>query len=494
MKQFFSRLSVMVLCTLSVSAVAATAAAPLDLCATPEAHPAAGSVNLISAYCDAQKNDPVFQQAKAQYDAAREASPQARSAFLPSLAASANTGLHTVHRTGLSPVDNGRTKNNGYGVTVTQNVLNFPDIFALKKAHASVDAAQKQYEAAQEDLVDRVARAYFNVLQAVDALEFAKENRKALYEQAKAIKSGLDVGVQTEADYTAAYAAYQSARAQYVADSSALQTAREALEAMTETGSSDESAILYKTIRGFGSAYQPQPITGSLESWVQKGLRGNLSLQADDDLVMAAKDAVSAARSGHLPSIAAQGSYGINQATMYGDQPPLGNSRERDVAGSLVLSLPLFQGGLVNSQARQADANFILASQIAQAQYRQVVSNVSSDFYNWQSGISQLSADTAAITASKQALDAFIARRDAGLDTIVSVLVSQSNYFAAQQRHATDLYAFINNQLALEKESGDLNEQDLQGINQSLSEPKNLTTLDLGDEETSPAPAVVGKK
>ena len=147
--------------------------------------------DLTGVFEDALRNDPVIRQADANRMAAREARPQAWSAVLPQLNATA--GVTRDHNAGFqdqinevvnpsnpngppilvvlpeSAVQNTTTKQ--WGVNLKQNIFSWANWMALKEAGREVAQAEATYQAAQQQLILRVAQAYFNVLAAEDGLE-----------------------------------------------------------------------------------------------------------------------------------------------------------------------------------------------------------------------------------------------------------------------------------------------------------------------------------
>src|ERR1700722_10630456 len=155
----------------------------LFLCAS-----AAPAADLLAVYQRALQNDPQLREAEATRLATLEAKPQALSALLPQLSGS---GIVTREKdTGSSnttepvsapgtPVElesfpfAGRTTTttHRYGLDLRQNIFRWENWVALQRADAQVAQAEADYQAAQQDLIERVAQRYFDVLAAQDDLE-----------------------------------------------------------------------------------------------------------------------------------------------------------------------------------------------------------------------------------------------------------------------------------------------------------------------------------
>src|SRR5690606_18177849 len=137
----------------------------------------AQALDLREAYEAAQRYDAQLNSARLQLEAVRERLPQARAGLKPSLGAAlgANAGRYDTDITPQRSFDN------------IQGALNFafplyrPGNAALvDQAEISVRLAEAQLGLAAQDLVTRVAIAYFEVLAARDAVEVAEAQRRAI--------------------------------------------------------------------------------------------------------------------------------------------------------------------------------------------------------------------------------------------------------------------------------------------------------------------------
>src|SRR4051794_39013424 len=81
--------------------------------------PASGA-DLLSVYRDALVSDPVYQAARAQYQATAERLPQARSGYLPFITANAGVTRYWLEREGVPNFD---YTYKTYGVTLSQPIF-----------------------------------------------------------------------------------------------------------------------------------------------------------------------------------------------------------------------------------------------------------------------------------------------------------------------------------------------------------------------------------
>ena len=136
-------------------------------------------------------HDPTLRQAEATYRANRENVIQSRSSLLPSFGLNGSTSRLTSGPTDSIYVDvtdplSGNVirsrvsddhsfrpglNNHSWGIGLNQSVLNLANWYSFQSAQASDRAAAVNYAAQEQDLIMRVAMAYFDVLRAVDLLD-----------------------------------------------------------------------------------------------------------------------------------------------------------------------------------------------------------------------------------------------------------------------------------------------------------------------------------
>ncbi|MGA9365931.1 MAG: TolC family protein, partial [Steroidobacteraceae bacterium] len=153
---------------------------------------AAGAADFAQVYQDALASDPTYQQAYATYMAAREARPEAWASMLPQITGSAgkswdhnageSTQLESVSANRIAPLPfyvASSTTQKTWSLNLTEQLFSWTDWMNLKAADSQVAQAQATYEAAAQDLILRVATAYFNVLSALDTLQAQESSLQA---------------------------------------------------------------------------------------------------------------------------------------------------------------------------------------------------------------------------------------------------------------------------------------------------------------------------
>src|SRR5512140_1003929 len=138
----------------------------------------AGAADLLETFHAAQSNDTVFAAARATHQAGKEKLTQGRSLLLPSVNLNANTMYNQNNVQYLNappglpfPQGQFRYNSHGYGATLVQPLFREQNWALYTESELQVVQADAQFQFAENDLVLRVARAYFDVLLAQDDVD-----------------------------------------------------------------------------------------------------------------------------------------------------------------------------------------------------------------------------------------------------------------------------------------------------------------------------------
>src|SRR6202044_612614 len=92
------------------------------------------------------------------------------------------------------------TTTHRYGVDLKQNVFRWENWVTLKRADAQVAQAEADYQAARQDLMERVAQRYFDVLSAQDDLEAQQTALVSINRQLEQAESRYQIGLTAAPD------------------------------------------------------------------------------------------------------------------------------------------------------------------------------------------------------------------------------------------------------------------------------------------------------
>ncbi|MCI1711718.1 MAG: TolC family outer membrane protein [Chiayiivirga sp.] len=435
----------------------------------------ASAADLLQAYELARQSDPQLAAAEAQRLAQSEGTVQARSALLPRISGSislsdsdgASGGTRRISvdppifSSGVSFSD---SRSRSSGIDLSQSIYNHANYTRLKAAKSRTAQADASYDAAYDNLILRVADAYFNVLTAIDSLAFARAEERAVKRQLDQADQRFEVGLTAITDVHEARARYDGSRANAIAAQVQLDDAREALSEITGN--------YLEGLKGLDDSFAPSlPSPDNLGAWVELALAQNPVLHSRTLALDAAGHDVATARSAHLPTLGA--SIGYSDGASWGASRSLGISSPSDgfnydTTIGLQLSIPIFEGFATQSGVRQAIYTRDAAEEQLEQETRAVTRQTRNAFRALVAGITGIEARKQALVSAQSALEATEAGFEVGTRTIVDVLISQQVLFQAQRDYSTARHEFLVNGLRLKQAAGTVELKDVEEVNRFL--------------------------
>jgi len=416
--------------------------------------------DLIAVYKLARENDPKFQAAQAVYLAEREKLPQARAGLLPTLSARASRDRNTNETVTDGfifgrPSAQFKYSSSEYSLNLSQPVYNAAIFTGFSQAKTDVRRAEAEYAAAAQDLVLRVAQAYFDVLLAQDNLEFSHAEKFSIQRQLEAAEGRLKVGLATLTDVNDAKARHESAEAQEIEAENNLQDKREALRELTGSLSGALTRL---------GANMPlvTPVPAGIDQWVGKSLAQNYSLIAKREAAVSAREEIRRQRAGHYPTLDLVGTRTRNDAD--GSVSGPGIRTDNTVIG-VQLNVPIFQGGLVSSRTGEAVHRYDAAQQEFEATRRATERAARTAYLGVKGGTAKVTALVQAVAAGESALAAKTEGFAAGINTNLDVLDASRDLYRARRDLSSARYDYLLNLLRLKQAAGILSETDLAQIN-----------------------------
>jgi outer membrane protein len=208
------------------------------------------------------------------------------------------------------------------------------------------------------------------------------------------------------------------------------------------------------------------PAPHDIERWSSQASDNSLSVRIQQAAVELARRDIDRQRAGHLPTLDAVGSAGNTRAGASATSS-IGTDVTQAVLG-VQLSVPLYQGGAVDSRIREAVANRERALQDVETARRAAVLAARQAFLGVTSGISQVNALQAAMESAGISLESTQLGLKVGVRTQVDVLNAQQAFFNARRDLVLARYATLLSGLRLQAAVGDLQDDDLQPINALL--------------------------
>ncbi|HEX7417976.1 MAG TPA: TolC family outer membrane protein [Steroidobacteraceae bacterium] len=454
------------------------------------------SENLLTVYDQAVTNDPQLREANANRLAAREARPQALAILLPQVSGTASYQKDVREGPSIqATIFNGQIvtfdasgKQDAtvklWNIGLRQNVFSWSNWATLKRADRQVAQAEADYKSAEQSLMQRVAQAYFNVLTTVDNLSAQQAALESISRQFDQADKRYEVGLIAITDVEQAKAARDSGAAAVIDAKRQLATAQDALREITGT----KYDVLARPAADI-PLKSPEP--ADEERWVATSMDQNLALLSSHLAADIARENVSVAFGGHLPSLDLLANRSRTKSDAAFD--PTGSSFSvpadsdiKDRQYTLQLTVPLFSGGFTQSQVRQSQYLWIAAKERLERTSRATERQARDAYLSVLSEISRVNALKQALESSSTALKATEAGYEVGTRTAVDVLDARRTLVQAQTNFSAARYNYILNIVALRLAAGNLERGTLQEINGWLDQTVPISPAAATLENTPP--------
>ena len=422
--------------------------------------------NLLDIYNEALENDPTFKAAEYSYLADKEIVVQGRAALLPSITLSGSTNWNEYYQDDVLQQEyNSFSKS----ARVSQPLFRLDTWFNFKRSKSLTNAAEAEFAYEQQNLILRTAELYFGVLRAIDNLNAAISEEKAIKKQLDQAQQRYEVGLSAITGVQEAQLAYDLSKAARINNEGNLFSAREALNALIgrEIFSLDE----------LGENLQiSSPFPNSKEDWVNLALKNNYQLKASYLRKDAAKSNARSAASNHLPKIDIVGSGSDSETNQFNYEGFSINGQGIPVPAvtgrrnyAIQLSVPIFQGGAVSSRRKQAYSQYNQADENTLFTERRIIQEVRSQFSNVNTLVANVNAQKQAVISATSALEATQVGYKVGTRNVVDLLQAEKNLYSAEKNLANAKYDYILANLRLALAAGTIDPGDIIEINNLLN-------------------------
>lgn len=446
-----------------VHAQPAPAAAPPAKAASAAAQPAAPALTLLEAYWAAFEQDATLRGARAKADAGRERLPQARAALLPNISLSVARNHNDLVSSGPGPggvpVSNEMNYFSGSQVLSVRQPLYRPFQTAdLRQARSQVADTNAQLERETQNLAARVAGTYLDALLAQDQLELVGAKKASYTTQLDAARRRFAAGAGVRTDIDEAQARLDLTVAQELEARQQVSYTRRALQVMV-----NRPVDALASLNAAKLDIRRDP--GTLDTWVERALQSSpeiLSLTAQRD---AARAAIDKARAGHLPTLDLVAQWSRQDS----DTVTTIRQRYDNKAIGVQLNVPLFAGGAVNSQVRQALAMLEQAEQALEAGRRDLALRVEKEYRNVTEGASKIAALEQAVRSADVMVTSSRRSYQGGARTLLDILAAEEQRVTAQRDLAQARYLYLLSRVRLQALAGAAGEAAISEINATLA-------------------------
>lgn len=420
--------------------------------------PAAQAQSLKELYEAARAYDASYLAARAQADSAQYRAAQTEALGRPSAALNANGSSAWVDPPRLGA---GSSNSAGASVDGRYPLFNRANSIAIEQARRSLATAQADLDTAEQDLIVRVAAAYFDVLAAQDALTTTRASKAAITEQLASAKRNFEVGTATITDTREAQARFDLAVAQELAAENDLRTKRIALDQLVGRQNVAPKGLA-------APVTLPAPAPANAEEWVTVADQQHPTVRKARVGLEIATLETSRARAGELPTVDATASIGASRVGGSSPTVTLPGTTSRAAIG-VQMTWPLYTGGATQNRIKETLSLEEKAKNDLEAARRGVAQGTRVAFFGLQSQLAQVKALEAAESSTKLALEATQLGYRVGVRVNLDVLNAQTQLFQTQRDLARARYDTLVNGLRLRQASGQLAPADIDAVNRLLA-------------------------
>ncbi len=409
----------------------------------------AQAINPLQAYDKALAQDATIRSSRAALEASQERLPQTKSQLLPSV--SINMGRTKNNLTTTSPdVFNqpSETKSRYYSynktLTVRQSIVNLPRYHNYKQAQDLVNEAMANHDREMQSLVVRVGSAYVEALLALEQRDLARAQKQFYAAVADGAKKTFAAGTGTRTDIEDAQARLDLATANELEVQQNVDYTRRQLEIMLN------EPILELARLNLDSLAALPPSLPSLEQWEELALTSSPEVRALQARLQAADREISVSKAGHLPTLDAQAQWSDSGS----ENVSRIDSSFLNKSIGLQLVVPLYQGGAISSQTRQAVAERTRTQEQLEALQRDLKLRLNKEYRGVTEGVLRIRAFEQAERSAAQLLVSTERSQKAGVRTQLDILNARQQLAQASRELANARFTYLTARLRLNALAG----------------------------------------
>jgi TolC family type I secretion outer membrane protein len=315
----------------------------------------------------------------------------------------------------------------------------------FEQAKSIVEEAEANLEKELQNLVVRVAGAYFEALLADEQLELVLAQKTTFSAMLDAAQKAIVAGSGTRTDIDDARSRLDMAVAQELEARQNQDLTKRQLQLLINQPVTKLAAL------NVGALKLVLPEPDNVNMWTQKAEEASPEIKSLRARLEASKREVSKAQAGHLPTldaIAQWSNSGSENITRI-------NSRYETKSVGIQLSIPLYSGGYVSSTIRQAVAEQIRAEETLEALRRDLGVRVHKEFRGMTEGVLRVRALEQAVRSAEQMMRSTQMSLKAGTRTQLDVLNAQQQYTLALRDLAQARFVYLMSKVKLSALAGE---------------------------------------
>jgi outer membrane protein len=420
--------------------------------------PAAHAANLSAIYELARANDAQYAIAVQTAAATREKLAQGRALLLPTVGISGNARENSDQSTLYTGTRTYSSTN--IALSASQPLYRPANMATYEQGEMQAKLADHQLMLAEQELLVRVSKAYFEALQAQDALATLGNQKTAFAAQLAQARRNLEVGLAPITDVNEAQSRHDLTVAQEIAARNDLELKRRALERIIGRDLPPLATLAAGVNIDILPSEQQLQLYGAAAQQALPVKIGMINEQI-------ARIEVDKQNAGHSPTLDLAMNVGRNSNANFGS---LGGqqSHTRTASIGLEVAVPLYQGGGISSRVREAAANLGRAQSEIENARRQSTFDARQALQGVDSGLALQQALRQAVNSGEANVRSIQRGLQVGLRTRVDLLNAEQQLYTTLRDLSAARYQALISGVQLRAAAGALSAQDLNALDALL--------------------------
>jgi outer membrane protein, protease secretion system len=421
------------------------------------------SLDLLQAYEAAKLQDANILATRAATLASQERLPQARAQMLPNVALSLTQNRNNLTSTTPSFLGEDQTSTTSYPssnqtLSVRQPLFRPALTAQYRQAQALVEDANASLAQEEQNLVVRVASAYFEAVLSAEQLTLVLAQQAFNRTQLDAARKIFAAGAGIRTDVDEAQARLDMTLAQEIEARQNIGYTKQQLQALINqpVDALDPVDVVKLDLAG------PQP--ARLDDWIARAEQGSPQLRSLKAQMEAAREEIAKASSGHLPTL--DGVIQVSRSKS--DSVTSLRSTYSNATIGLQLNIPIYAGGAVSSAVRQALASQERSEQAVEGVRRDLGVRVNKEFRGVTESIPKIRALEQAVSSADQLVLSSRKSFQAGSRTVIDVLNAEQQRMVVLRDLAQARYVYLISKIRLLALAGDADLEAVQAVNRML--------------------------
>jgi len=410
----------------------------------------AEAFDFLECYSKAKTYDPKYLSVYYEYRAGLTLPKQALASLLPQVEFSYS---RMSYKYVTAPYYYTNYTANTSAINLKQAILNIPNIIEYKQNNIRSVMGEKKLNDATQELIKRVADAYFEVLYYEETLSVIEEEKRAIFEQLKMIRKLFSAGEATLTDVHDAEARYSSIQFKLIEAEKNLYTSKNNLRRII----GEEPIALAR----LGDEIDfPEPEPSSIDEWIRVAKENNNVIKYYSLAKDIAEYEIKKQTFENLPKIDFVAGYVKTNTLEY-----LKTTSIDYYIFGIQINFNLFSGGYFIAKRKEAIEKFEQAKKDYESVVSDIIQEGFNNFFGVKTALAQIYAAKTSLKSAEVALESSKKGYQAGIRTVVDVLNSESEVYKAKLDLVKAKYDYIKYLIGLKYYSGVLGEDDVKKIN-----------------------------